>query len=195
MPASGGWPVMTFQTVWYRHPATRYQPGRSIPAARASTSVSVRLRRRAARRCASCCWIGSCPARMLSFYHRVPTLPDCLPLRPLALGRPDMRRAIEPERHDGAEVFAHKARQLGRGEEVDLEPGLGAVEVADGETAIAGFLGPLMPVPDVGPGGVDPEAEQAPGCYVRGGAGEVRVGLCAVAVLEDLDADDEVKLG
>jgi hypothetical protein len=35
-----------------------------------------RLRRSAARRCATCCWMASRPARMLVFYHRQPTLPD-----------------------------------------------------------------------------------------------------------------------
>jgi hypothetical protein len=77
---------------------------------------------------------------------------------------------------------------------VDLEPGFRAVEVTDGETAVAGFLGAFMPVPDVGPGGVDPDAEQAPGGDMRGGTGQVPVGLAAVAVLEDLDADDKIKL-
>ena len=50
MPASGGWPVVTFHTVWHSAPATRYQPGRSSAAARVSTSVSVGLRVAAARR-------------------------------------------------------------------------------------------------------------------------------------------------
>jgi len=37
-------------TVWHRAPATRYQPGRSSAAARASTPVSVPLRVTAARK-------------------------------------------------------------------------------------------------------------------------------------------------
>ena len=78
-----------------------------------------------------------------------------------------MRRAVQPQRHDRAEVLAHEARQFGCGEEVDLEPGLGAAEVPDGETAVAIFLGALMPVPDVGSGGVDPDAEQSPGGDMR----------------------------
>jgi hypothetical protein len=106
-----------------------------------------------------------------------------------------MRRAIQPQRHERAEVLPGEARQLSRGEKVDLEPGLGPVEVPDGETAIACFLGTFMPVPDVGSGGVDADAEQAPGGDMRRGGGDVRMGLAAVAVLEDLDADDEIKLG
>jgi hypothetical protein len=105
-----------------------------------------------------------------------------------------MRRAIQPQRHERAEDLPGEVRQLSRGEKVDLEPGFRAVEVTDGETAIAGFFGALMPVPDVGPGGVDPDAEQASGGDMRGSAGEVPVGLAAVAVLEDLDANDEIKL-
>ena len=105
-----------------------------------------------------------------------------------------MRRAVQPQRHKRAEVIPGEARQLSRGEKVDLEPGLGPVEVPDGETAIACFLGTFMPVPDVGPGGVDPDAEQTSGGDMRGSAGEVPVGLAAVAVLEDLDANDEIKL-
>src|SRR5262249_12055598 len=101
-----------------------------------------------------------------------------------------MRRAVQPRRHERNEAFG-EAHQLSRGEKVDLEPGLGAVKVPDGETAIATLLGQFMPVPDVGSGGVDPDAEQAPGGDVRGGAGEVRVRLAEVAVLEDLDADHE----
>src|SRR6266851_1534325 len=64
MPASGGWPVTTFHTVWYRHPATRYQPGRSSRGARARTSVSVELRRSAASKCATCSSTGRRPASM-----------------------------------------------------------------------------------------------------------------------------------
>src|ERR1700683_2663607 len=70
MPASGGWPVTVFHTVWYRHPATRYQSGRSIVAARASTPVSVRLRLSAATKWATWSSIGSRPGCMLRFYHR-----------------------------------------------------------------------------------------------------------------------------
>jgi hypothetical protein len=109
-------------------------------------------------------------------------------------GRRDARRAVQPQRYERGEAFPDQARQLGRGEKVDLQPGLRAVEVTDGEAAVAGFLAAFMPVPDVGPGGVDPDAEQAPGGHMRGGTGQVPVGLAAVAVLEDLDADDKIKL-
>src|SRR2546421_994384 len=64
MPASGGSPLTTFHTVWYRHPATRYQPGRSSRAARVSTSVSVWLRRSVCSNRASCSSRGSWPSEV-----------------------------------------------------------------------------------------------------------------------------------
>src|SRR5579871_4077752 len=80
MPASAGCPVVTFQTVWYRHPATRYQPGRSMVAARASTSLSVWFSRSATRNRSSCSSTGSWPAFTTCSY---PLRPD--PAGPAAL--------------------------------------------------------------------------------------------------------------
>src|SRR5581483_1557496 len=72
MPASGGWPVTTFHTVWYTQPATRYQPGRSSACARPSTSVSVWFCRSATWRCCSWASRGSLPGFMPQVYQRRP---------------------------------------------------------------------------------------------------------------------------
>src|SRR5258708_5143815 len=74
MPASGGRPVTTFHTVWYKHPAVRYQPGRPSAAARTSTSASVWLRRSAACNRTSCSSTGRRPGRILHVYQPGPLL-------------------------------------------------------------------------------------------------------------------------
>jgi hypothetical protein len=68
---------------------------------------------------------------------------------------------------------------------------LGPGEVADGKPAVGIVLGHLVPGPYIGPGRVDPQAEQAArGGSLLGGA-DVGVRAGAVAVLEDLDADHQ----
>src|SRR5215471_6398885 len=71
-------------------------------------------------------------------------LPDHLPLRPLAVGERGVWGAVQPRRQHRAEAVADEAFQLGGGEEVDVEPGLGTAAVADGEAAVAGRLGALV---------------------------------------------------
>src|SRR5438093_526212 len=73
MPAVGGRSVTTFQTVWNRHPAVRYQPGRSSVAVRASTSVSTSLRDNTARRESSCSSRGRRLITLLAYHSRVPS--------------------------------------------------------------------------------------------------------------------------
>jgi hypothetical protein len=74
---------------------------------------------------------------------------------------------------------------------VDGQALLGAGEVADGKAAVGVAFGHLVPGPDVGSGGVDPQAEQAAGheSLLRRAYVSVRGG--AVAVLKHLDADDQ----
>jgi hypothetical protein len=78
---------------------------------------------------------------------------------------------------------------------VNVEPGFGATEVADGVAAVVGGLDPLVIVTDVGGGGVDPDAQQASGRHVRCGPGQVIMGLATAAVLEHLDPEDDLEPG
>lgn len=102
---------------------------------------------------------------------------------------------MHPEGQDRVEPGAGQGRQLRRAEEVDLQPGLRAGAVPDGEAAVAVLLGALMVVPDIRAHRVDPDTQQATGPHVGGGRGQVPVGPGAVAVLEDLDTDDQVEPG
>jgi hypothetical protein len=82
--------------------------------------------------------------------------------------------------------------QFGGGEEMDVQPGLGPAAVADREAAVPVLLEAPVRVLDVGPGRVDPDTEQAAGPDPGGRGGQVPVRLRPGAVLEDLDADDQV---
>jgi len=66
-----------------------------------------------------------------------------------------------------------------------------AGEVADSKPAIGVAPGHVVPGPDVGGSGVDPQAEQAAGGQVLLCGADVSVRGSAVAVLEDLDPDDD----
>jgi hypothetical protein len=98
---------------------------------------------------------------------------------------------LQPWRQDGHEPAGEQRGQLVAGEEMDGQAWLGAGEVADGEAAVVVMLGHLVPGPDVGGGGVDPQAEQAARTQALLGCAYVPVGGGAVTVLEDLDADDQ----
>lgn len=88
----------------------------------------------------------------------------------------------------------HLAQFVG-GEEVDVQAGLGAREVTQGEAAGVIVLEAMVAVVDVGVGGVDADAEQPAGPDAGSGVDQVLVGLLARAVLEDLNADDQLVPG
>jgi hypothetical protein len=92
---------------------------------------------------------------------------------------------VKPVSDQGAE--------FGGGEEVDVQSCLGPGAVA--LAAVGGFLDPIVVVLDVGVGGVDPHAQQPAGDDALGGGEQVLMSLLAGAVLEDLDADDQLITG
>ncbi|MGH3672637.1 MAG: hypothetical protein ACRDSH_18725 [Pseudonocardiaceae bacterium] len=99
---------------------------------------------------------------------------------------------MSAEWNDLGECRADHRAQLVGGEEVDVEPGFGAGEVTDGEAAIVVVLKAVVVVVDVGVGRVNPDAKQASARDAGGGVDKVGVGLLSGAVLEDLDADDQL---
>ena len=74
---------------------------------------------------------------------------------------------------------------------MDEQALLRAGEVADGKPAVGVAPGHVVPGPDVGGGGVDPQAEQSAGGQVTLRGADVGVRGSPVAVLEDLDPDDD----
>src|SRR5580704_15536377 len=121
--------------------------------------------------------------------------PDGLPLGPLAAPGRRPQSALPPRRQYRAESPADHGGQFGGGKEMDVQPGLGPAAVADREAAVAMLLPALVRVLDVRASRVDPEAEQAAGPDPGGRGGQVLVRLGPGAVLEDLDADDQVITG
>ncbi|GAA1422053.1 hypothetical protein GCM10009662_80510 [Catellatospora coxensis] len=120
------------------------------------------------------------------------TLPDPLPLRPLARGGRGAPGAVQPQRHLLGEPVTEEGLQLMCGEEADVQPGLRPAAVADGVTVAGRGLDHVVVVFDVGGRGVHPDAEQPARRDPGGGFAEVAMGLSASAVLEDLDPDDQV---
>jgi predicted phosphodiesterase len=115
---------------------------------------------------------------------------DRLPLRPLPALRWRAPGLGEPGGEH--EVVAGEQRvELGLGEEVNQEPSLRAGEVADGEAAVAVPLDDVMVVLELGANRVRAQTEKATRRQTGLGGADVVVGARAVAVLEDLDADDE----
>ena len=95
-------------------------------------------------------------------------------------------------RQHGVECAAHDRAQFGADEEMDVQPRLGPAAVADREAAVVVLLEPPVRVFDVGASSIDPDAEQAAWPDPVGRGGQVPVRLRPGAVLEDLDADDQV---
>ena len=95
-------------------------------------------------------------------------------------------------RQHGVEGAAQHRGQFGAGEEMDVQPRLGPAAIADREAAVVMLLEPPVRVLDIGAGRIDPDAEQAAGPDPGGRGGQVPVRLRPGAVLEDLDADDQV---
>jgi hypothetical protein len=115
---------------------------------------------------------------------------DRLPLRPLpalgwhtpGLGEPGLQHEI---------VASEQRVELRLGEAVNQQPSLRAGELADGEAAVAVPLEDVIVVLELGANRVRAQAEKATRRQSRLGGAEVIAGGRAVAVLEDLDADDE----
>lgn len=84
--------------------------------------------------------------------------------------------ALLPRWQDRCEATGEEGVQFLGAEEVDVQAVLGSGEVADGKPAVRVAFGHLVFGPDVGGGGVDPQAEQATrgNPFLRGADARVR---------------------
>jgi hypothetical protein len=98
---------------------------------------------------------------------------------------------LQPWREDGHVPVAKRRFELDAGEEVDKQTPFRAGEVADGKSPVRMVPGHFVTGPDIAGSGVDPQAEQAAWreALLRGADMRVRGGT--VAMLKDLDADDQ----
>src|SRR6266536_1668128 len=130
-------------------------------------------------------------AMSLSRARRLPgPAPDRLPLRPLAALRRPAPGPRNPRR-ENRRVASEEGAELQLSAEVDVEPGLRAGLVADGEAAGVVALEDVVGVGEIGTDSVDAQTEETARHQARLGGADVLMGSRAIAVLEDLNAHDE----
>lgn len=103
-------------------------------------------------------------------------------------------RALQARWENLDESTADHVAQFTCGEKVDVQPGLGAAEVVDGEAAVAVILEVVMIGVDVRVWGIDADAKQASGRDACRRRTQMLACLRSSAMLEDLDSDDDFVL-